>query len=69
MTQKVYVVVELYMGSYDVRTKPIHCFTDKEAAELYAKEGNESQEGKDFIRRHACDDVEFKFFIQEIKYN
>ena len=69
MKQKAYVVIELYMGSYHIRTKPIHCFTDKQEAELYAKEGNESQEGKDFIRRYECEDVEFKFFVEEIKYN
>jgi hypothetical protein len=67
--ENVFLVMELYMGSYHVRTKPIHCFTDKNAAELYVKEGNESQEGKDFIRRHTCEDVEFKFFIEEIKHN
>lgn len=69
MKQKMYVVMELYQGCCYLESKPIHTFTDKEAAELYAKEGNESQEGKDFIERYAWDDVTHKFFIEEIKYN
>jgi hypothetical protein len=67
--ENVFLVMELYQGCCYLESKPIHTFTDKEAAELYAKEGNESQEGKDFIERYAWDDVEFKFFIHEIKYN
>ena len=61
--------MELYQGCCYLEARPIHTFTDKEAAELYAKEGNESQEGKDFVERYAWDNVPHKFFIEEIKYN
>lgn len=69
MEQKIYVVMELYQGCCYLEANPIHAFTDKESAELYTKEGNESQEGKDFIERYAWDDVKHKFFVEEIKYN
>ena len=61
--------MELYQGCCYLETKPIHTCTDKKSADLYAKEGNESQEGKDFIERYAWDNVEHKFFVEEIKYN
>jgi hypothetical protein len=37
-----------------------------ESAEKYAKELNESEEGKEFVERFAWDDVEYKVFIEEI---
>jgi len=54
------------MGCCYMESRPRLVFSDMESAEKYAKELNESEEGKEFVERFAWDDVEYKVFIEEI---
>jgi hypothetical protein len=70
MESKIYLVMELYMsGCSHMHSKPKCSFASKDVAELYAKEGNESDEGKEFVKRYDYEEVEFKFFIHEVTHN
>ncbi len=65
--EKMYLVMELYYTCCYISSKPACVFTDEDAAELYVKEMNETDEAKRFIEHFSWEDVEYKFFIQEIE--
>ena len=67
MSNKAYLVMELYYACCYMSSRPHKVFKDKAEAEQYVKEGNESEEGKKFIEKFSWEDVEFKFFVQEIE--
>lgn len=64
---KAYLVMELYMGCCYIESKPNCVYADKESAELYAKEMNETDKAKEFVSNFSWDDVEFKYFVKEIE--
>jgi hypothetical protein len=61
--------MEKYQGCCYIESCPIHSFADEESANLYAKEKNESKEAQEFINKYAWDDIEYKFFVIEVKHN
>lgn len=65
--EKVFLVMELYYTCCYMSSRPHKVFKDKAEAEQYVKEGNESEEGKKFIERYSWEELEFRFFIEEIE--
>lgn len=65
--KKMYLVMESYHGCCYLSSRPSCVFTDKEAAELYVKEMNETEESKKFIENFSWEDVDCKFYLKEIE--
>lgn len=59
--------MESYYACCYISSRPACVFADKEAAELYVKEMNETEDTKKFIEHFSWDDVTCKFFVHEIE--
>lgn len=59
--------MELYMGCCHIESRPRIAFSNKELAEEYSKQMNESEEGKDFVKRYSWDDIKYKSFVDEME--
>ena len=65
--EKVFFVNELQMGCCNLDSYPIRVYADKESAELYAKEMNDTNEALEFIDCYSYEGVKYKYYVLEHK--
>jgi hypothetical protein len=62
---KVFIVNEYEMGCCDLEASQIRIYADKESAELYAKEMNETEEALEFIDCYDYLGIKYKYRVHE----
>ena len=65
--ENVFLVNEYEMGCCFMEGSPIRVYADKESAELYAKEMNETEEAQDFIECYSYEGIKYKYCVVEQK--
>lgn len=63
--EKVFLVNEYQMGCCDLEASQIRVYADKESAELYAKEMNETEEALEFIDCYDYLGIKYKYRVVE----
>lgn len=65
INSKVYLVNEYEKGCCYLEAYPIRVYSNKESADLYAKEMNETEEALEFVDCYSYEGIKYKYRVVE----